>query len=351
MVEGVSRVERLLNLLALLLDTDQHLSRQAITQAVSGYPESEAAVRRAFERDKETLRAMGVPLDLALLDGVESAYRVIPSQYYLTDLQLDGDETAALQLAVSAVALGASRSAGEGAMLKLGATGLASTPLIAALPLVPALSALFEGCRAGAPLFFSYRGEAREVEPWGLQSARGHWYLIGFDRVRGARRTFRADRVDGEVTVGPRGTVTVPPDADLNASVHDAPWDIGGGESFRVELALDAPHHLGALEELGDEAVASALPDGRFLVTFEACNLAATRSFVLGFLEHGEVIAPVELRTNVIAWLTEIVSPPPASKPLSKPLSKPAPKPAPKPGSKPAEKRANAPAKKRGNAP
>lgn len=311
MVEGVSRIERLLNLLALLLDTEQHLSRQAITSAVSGYPDSETAVRRAFERDKETLRAMGVPLDLATLsDGIETGYRVIPNQYYLADLALNGDETAALQVAVSAVALGASRAAGEGAMLKLGATGLASTPPIAALPLVPALSALFEGCRIGAPLTFMYRGEQRDVEPWGLQSARGHWYLIGFDRVRNARRTFRADRVDGEVVVGERGTVVVPPDADLTASVHDAPWELGDGESFGVELALDVPHHLGALEQLGDNAIAELMSDGRMCVRFDASNINATRSFVLGFLEHAEVLAPVSLRENVTQWLEALAAGP-----------------------------------------
>ena len=77
MADGVSKIERILNVLAILLDTNRFLSRFEITSSVAGYPDSDVACRRTFERDKETLRAMGVPIITQLLaDGVDTGYRV-----------------------------------------------------------------------------------------------------------------------------------------------------------------------------------------------------------------------------------------------------------------------------------
>src|SRR6516164_3126238 len=122
MPDAPTRVERVLNLLALLLDTRRPLTREEIVHDVSGYPEQISAYRRAFERDKETLRGMGVPITTeAVGDGSEVGYRVKPEDYYLPDLGLTVEETAALRVAVSAVSLGS--SSGEGALMKLGGIG------------------------------------------------------------------------------------------------------------------------------------------------------------------------------------------------------------------------------------
>ena len=101
MPDAPSRVERVLNLLALLLDTRRALTREEIVRDVAGYPPQITAYRRAFERDKETLRGMGVPITIETIgDGSELGYRVRPDDYYLPDLGLDADEAAALRVAV-----------------------------------------------------------------------------------------------------------------------------------------------------------------------------------------------------------------------------------------------------------
>src|SRR5690242_21132316 len=93
MPDAPSRVERVLNLLALLLDTRRALTREEIVHDVAGYPPQITAYRRAFERDKETLRGMGVPLLTEPVgDGSETGYRVRPEDYYLPDLGLDAEE-------------------------------------------------------------------------------------------------------------------------------------------------------------------------------------------------------------------------------------------------------------------
>src|SRR5690242_3922708 len=120
MADAPSRVERVLNLLALLLDTRRPLSREEIVGEVAGYPPDVSANRRAFERDKEMLRGMGVPITVVALPGetTETGYLVHPEEYYLPDLELTAEETAALRVAVNAISLG-SLSA-EGALMKLG---------------------------------------------------------------------------------------------------------------------------------------------------------------------------------------------------------------------------------------
>src|SRR6266498_3582983 len=119
MPDAPSRVERVLNLLALLLETRVPLTREDLVREVDGYPGALSAYRRAFERDKETLRGMGVPITTEMIgDAGEIGYYVRARDYYLPDLGLTPEETAALRVAVSAVSLG--NRAGEGALMKLG---------------------------------------------------------------------------------------------------------------------------------------------------------------------------------------------------------------------------------------
>ena len=82
--------------------------------------------------------------------------------------------------------------------------------------------------QAGRAVTFDYRrggpaGEVarRTVEPWGVVSWRGRWYVVGHDRDRAAPRSFRVSRIVGPVrAIGPSGVVAVPSDVDLLAMVR-----------------------------------------------------------------------------------------------------------------------------------
>src|SRR4051794_10245234 len=108
MPSSSEKLERLLNLTAALLETAKPLTASEVAARVYGYPEEKSAFRRAFERDKEDLREMGVPLVITELTGTdppESGYRIPKDQYYLRDPGLEPDELAALHLAASTVRL------------------------------------------------------------------------------------------------------------------------------------------------------------------------------------------------------------------------------------------------------
>src|ERR1700712_179295 len=126
-------------------------------------------------------------------------YRVDPNEYYLPDLDLSDSELEALHVAVTAIGLGSGGGEGAGALMKLGGLeGTGGMP-VAELPLVDSLAPLFDASRRRAVVEFGYRGRPRRIEPWGLTSKFGRWYVVGRDLGAGEMRVFRADRIEGDV--------------------------------------------------------------------------------------------------------------------------------------------------------
>ena len=307
MTDAPSRVERVLNLLALMLDTRIPRTREEYVREIAGYPKQTEANRRAFERDKEILRGMGVPITMETIgDGNEVGYRVRPDDYCLPDLGLDADETAALRVAVSAISLG--DGSGQGALMKLGGVGDQASAPIASLPIAPALATLFEAFRRRALVTFTYRQETRVVEPWGLSSKRGHWYVVGFDRAREAVRAFRADRIEGDVEIGDADAFEVPGEFRADDHIEDRGWLLGDAPTINVRLAVDPDHLDGVVAELGADAQVETTADGSTFVDVAVSNQAAFRSFVLGFLEHAEIVDPPEVRAAMIEWLETVAA-------------------------------------------
>ena len=194
-------LERITNLLTLLLETTQPLTLVEIADRLAGqYPESDSARRTAFERDKAMLRAEGIPIEQTVMTGDQAgqtAYRIDRARYELGDLGLTDEERNALQLAVAAVQLGTDW--GEQAIWKLGGSGGGQrSDLEASLPSLPALPVLFQAVADRAVVGFAYRGQDRTLEPYTLLARNGLWYLVGRDRAKDEIRTYRVDRMEGD---------------------------------------------------------------------------------------------------------------------------------------------------------
>jgi len=300
----VNRLERLINLVAALLDSSRPLTAEELRERVPGYPEDRASFRRAFERDKEALREMGVPLVLEAVgdspvQGTEG-YRIPKDAYYLPDPGLDTDELAALHLAASAVELEGAE--GLQALWKLGGVVAEAgpTPARAALPAPAHLVELFAAVSERRPVAFDYRGQRRRVDPHALRFRNGHWYLVGREHAPDQQRSFRIDRLESAVEgVGPAGSFAAPdPPAE-----QPPPWQMGDEEPAEARLLVDGDQAAWAIAHVGAAAVAEQRSDGGVVLTVPVTNRDAFRTFVLGFLDHAEVLGPGELRDDVTAWL------------------------------------------------
>ena len=302
------RVERLTNLLALLLETPQPVSLIEIAGALDGqYPDGHGARRAAFERDKAALREIGVPIDQEIVAGGEYAgqtrYWIDRSRYELDQLALDDDEKRALQVAMAATRPGS--APGQEALWKLGAGLLEQGAAVTAvMPEVEGLPVLRQAVAQRTQVTFTYRDLARTVDPWGLLLRDGFWYLIGFDHERGERRTYRIDRIVGGVAEVEGSAFERPADFDPAAAFPDDPKLIGADSvAGLARVWVDAARAVAIERELGVDRVLERGADGSLVVEVPCANVPAFRSWVLGYLEHAEVLEPAAVRASIVDWL------------------------------------------------
>ena len=319
------KTERLLSLVVCLLSTRRYLTAEQIRQAVTGYPEQSEAFKRMFERDKEELRELGIPLEtgpISPLDGEDTGYRVQRQAYELPELRLEADEAAVLGLAARVWRHAELAGAAAGALLKLRAAGIETDdpgregiePRVHTTE--PAFGPLWEAVRDRRPVTFTYRAagrsepQARELEPWGVVNRHGRWYVAGRDQGRDAVRVFRLSRIEGTVRFsGPTGSITVPPGTDVREVVRS--WDSAPPREHTAVLRL----RPGAGYGLRRYGVPAAADGGGGVATDGWDQIAVPFSDVGWFADHVAsfgadvvVIDPPDLRDAVISRLKGVLA-------------------------------------------
>jgi proteasome accessory factor B len=295
-------LERLINLLVMLLTSTRPVLAEEIRRTIPGYSaDSDDAFHRMFERDKDLLRGIGIPIELRPTDGweVEHGYVVDPTKYRLADPGLTDEERAALFQAAQTVTLGGEPAA-PGAILKLGGARLAGAvePLAADLgEAAETLGDLFQAVSERRRVRFRYKGDERRVAPYGIGHRRGHWYLVGSSRS--GERMYRVDRMDAIRVEDDANAFERPAGFKIKASLESMPWEAGSDDAvlavirFKAEIAWWAAKQLGA-------GTARATDDGGLEVTVPVANREAFIGWVLSFGEGAEVVEPEELRQAVI---------------------------------------------------
>lgn len=303
------RLERLTDLVLVLLNAKRPVSLEEIAREVPGYPPSHGARRQAFERDKRLLREEGIPVSTEPLPGAEQfGYRINPDSFYLPDLGLQPDEQAALHLAVAGVHLG--DPSGRNALLKLGASGIGDARAVASVVPPEALVPLYDALQIRAEVTFTYRGEPRRVFPTALAFRGGKWYLAGWDRGRSAARRFRVDRIEDTPTIGRPGSATLPEEFDAQQAAPDGPWRIGEADEDAVLLLVDPVEARRVVQEVGERAVEERRPDGSVVLRLGVSSPDVLRSWVLGLLDHAEVLGPPAWRSSMAEWLGQVAAGP-----------------------------------------
>ena len=298
----VDRLERLTNLVLVLLRDTRPRTLREIADEVPGYPPEGEARRQAFERDKRTLREGGIAVSTAPVDGPDQAgYFIRPEDFYLPELDLDPEEQTALNLAVAAVHLG--DPSGRDALWRLGLPAPTGARPVADVPALPALPVLWEALRNRAEVGFSYRGERRRVAPAALRFFGGWWYLVGLDVDKAAARTFRVDRMDDVPRPAAPGTGVLPADFEPTTALADDPWRIGEGEPVSVDI-LVGPEVAGLVEQqVRSASVVERRTDGSSVLRLEVTNVDALRTWLFELGEHVVVLGPDEVRQSIVDWL------------------------------------------------
>ena len=268
---AAEKSERLLKLLIMLLVQKRYVAKDKVRELL--YPDSgDEAFERMFERDKDDLRALGVPIEVGQLDAYfddEPGYRVRPDELMLPQIELTADEAQVVGLATKVWEHARLAEATTEAVRKLAAAG---HPVdTGALDIVqprlgadePAFDVFWDAAQERCEVEFDYQrpGEeatTRRIQPWGVVRYSGRWYAVGHDLDRGEERVFRLSRVRGSAQrVGRPGAFEVPAGLDIRAMTrrlappaHTEPATLlvrtGTGHSFRrsaaeVEVGVTGP--------------------------------------------------------------------------------------------------------------
>jgi proteasome accessory factor B len=320
---ATSKVERLVNLVIALLSTRGYITAEKIRTSVAGYAESPSieAFSRMFERDKNELRDLGVPLEVGRVSALDPAegYRINHDAYSLPPVELTADEAAAVAVATQLWESPELITATQGALLKLRAAGVDVDPdaqvAIASPAGVPGLRGsedvlgiLLSAIDSRQAVQFPHRPSraepytTRTVEPWGVVTEKGRWYLVGHDRDRDDTRTFRLSRIGAEVAViGPPGAVTVPDHVDLRKIVAETVAETPTGLQAKVWVA---DGRATALRRAGTPAGPRQL-GGRSgeVIELDIGSVDRLARDIAGYGVDAVVLDPPALREDVLARL------------------------------------------------
>jgi len=324
----ISKTERTLNLISFLLKSPVPVPWSEIKGKVVGYDDKAdtATMERRFERDKEFLRALGIPLEYIPLDKFgNTGYFIEKADYYLPKVRIAPEDVAAIDL-VSRMSLGnvgPLREALQSALQKLqidfpapfGIDAEAEERKIKNQSVQTSdpegsenLDLLFDAVLNAKRVRFRYytmgrdATSEREVEPYGLGFTRGAWYLAGRCLTRKDIRVFRIARIRGPVHfVHPDGEqeFQIPADFRLSNHIGKPAWQLDSGEAVEVQVRLDSHIAWMAARSIGTADSFEGAHDGSGVLTLRVTAVEPFIRWVLSFAHHATVLSPPWLRKRL----------------------------------------------------
>jgi len=304
----MDRTERLLDLVALLLDAQEPVSWAELKEA---FPEdygagTDEATERKFERDKAELLELGIPLTYVQGDeDRKDGYLLDRDAYYLPDVGFTPEEMAVLYAAGSAALASGAFPGRQDLQHALRKIAFFADPDLPAPAVRLELGAVREtrhvpqhlealwtaaSTRKSVTLVYasprSPKVSHRTVDPYGLALRRGIWSLVGFCHERQALRTFHVHRIrDLKMNTSKPRTADfqVPADFRLDDHVPHAPWQ------FRIEQPTEVTLELSG--GLADRAEAH-FPEARLVRRGASTTAILTVTNLDPLLRHLLALSP-----------------------------------------------------------
>ena len=328
----MNKAERLIDLIAMLLEARRPVTLERIRKSIPGYGQSStAAFKRMFERDKSELREMGIPIEVEDVDplGEERGYRIPKDKYYLPQIDFTPEEKVALLLVsrLSSPQVTPLPREAAAALHKLGLDlGERGSPAWRGpLPwrFAPArepaerLTALWEAAAGRGRVRFAYhslggdKARERELDPYGLYFEQGVWYVVGHCHLRAEVRTFRVSRIASAVEParpaagGP--DFERPPDFRLEEHSRILPWEFEDGVEYEALVSFSPRIAWQVERELGDTYSFRPVEDGGGTLHMTVRNEDAFLAWVLSFADDAEVLSPPRLRERMRERLEKVL--------------------------------------------
>ncbi len=302
--------ERLFSLVLALLATDHGLTKNDILSTVQGYRQryvsggDNANLERQFERDKDDIRDLGVPLETIETPGQVGnnqnlKYRIPRGEYELPrDITFSAEESALLTLAGMVWREGSMSGESRRAIIKLKSLGVKTLePVLAYAPRVRVRDSSFEPLSAAIDKNHTVRFEylkpgeslaqARTVTPLALIQFQGRWHCTAIERASGERRTFLLRRIVGQVTTASKSNPAPPADeAERGLRELQEVWNSHVAEII-VEPASDAEARLSKRRD------ATSTAEGHLALHYVDINIFADELASYG--PEVLVVSPLEL--------------------------------------------------------
>jgi proteasome accessory factor B len=306
------KIERLINLTIALLATKRYLTKSEIFSSVEGYEGSAETKERMFERDKDDLRSLGIEIEVGSFDPLfndEAGYRIKQEKYQFELSDVTPTEVSLLSLAAQAWQQASFGDVAQKALLKLRSIGVPSDELT-----IPGavhklddggqdLALISKAIAQHQLLNFTYLDSqmnqaVRSIVPIALSARSGHWYLSGVDQDVQEIRTFRVDRIKGEIS------------ASKGPSDFEAPQHFELAKSFAETTSREFAHidvrkgKAAALRALATSEQTLGEWDSLRVPIFNAESLC---SIILWHGEDAFIQEPDYLRNLAIEKLTKLV--------------------------------------------
>lgn len=319
----MNTLERLVDLVILLVDHRTPLTFAQIRERMpEGYPQTNLdSAKRMFERDKDNAREIGVPIEIVTDElSAEPAYTIPKDRFYLPPVRFSPEEVAAILLAVRGgtpqdpAAIAAGKLLSGLREVGAGGSGPSLGEAIRSVPVAGGdgaerLQEVWAAIAGRQAIRFAYRAAdgtraTRTVDPFRIVFRAGRWYVVGHDRDRDAIRAFRLSRIaspcDAVGTSAP-----VPPDFRAEDHISASPTGAGDHDgSARIAFAPDAVWPARRSIDVRSETVRD---DGWIELEIPNGDPEWLASWVLSYGEDAVVVAPDELRAEVLARLEAVV--------------------------------------------